>query len=82
MPSYASFCRRCEPRTLARLETVRAVGDSPLTRSRRSIGSGGESSSMLTSVEANAVQPEYLEVTVLRRGVGEVLVVAGRALAC
>jgi hypothetical protein len=37
---------------------------------------------MLTSVEANAVQPEYLEVTVLRRGVGEVLVVAGRALAC
>jgi hypothetical protein len=30
--------------------------DSPATRSRRSIGSGGESSSMLTSVEGNAVQ--------------------------
>jgi hypothetical protein len=30
--------------------------DSPSTRSRRSIGSGGESSSMLTSVEGNAVQ--------------------------
>jgi hypothetical protein len=30
--------------------------DSPPTRSRRSIGSGGESSSMLTSVEGNAVQ--------------------------
>jgi hypothetical protein len=30
--------------------------DSPPTRSRRSTGSGGESSSMLTSVERNAVQ--------------------------
>jgi hypothetical protein len=30
--------------------------DSPPTRSRRSTGSGGESSSMLTSVEGNAVQ--------------------------
>jgi hypothetical protein len=30
--------------------------DSPPTRSRRSTGSGGESSSMLTSVEENAVQ--------------------------
>jgi hypothetical protein len=30
--------------------------DSPATQSRRSIGSGGESSSMLTSVEENAVQ--------------------------
>jgi hypothetical protein len=30
--------------------------DSPATRSRRSIGSGRESSSMLTSVEGNAVQ--------------------------
>jgi hypothetical protein len=30
--------------------------DSPATRSKRSIGSGGESSSMLTSVEGNAVQ--------------------------
>jgi hypothetical protein len=30
--------------------------DSPATRSRRSIGSGGESSSMLTRVEGNAVQ--------------------------
>jgi hypothetical protein len=30
--------------------------DSPATRSRRSIGSDGESSSMLTSVEGNAVQ--------------------------
>jgi hypothetical protein len=29
--------------------------DSPPTRGRRSIGSGGESSSMLTSVEGNAV---------------------------
>jgi hypothetical protein len=37
---------------------------------------------MLTSVEGNAVQPGYLEVRVLRRGVGEVLVVAGRAPAC
>jgi hypothetical protein len=53
--------------------------DSPPTRSRRSIGSGGESSSTLTNVEGNAVQPGYLDVTVLRCGVGEVLVVAGRA---
>jgi hypothetical protein len=30
--------------------------DSPPTRSRRSAGSGGESSSMLTSVEGNVVQ--------------------------
>jgi hypothetical protein len=30
--------------------------DSPATRSMRSIGNGGESSSMLTSVEGNAVQ--------------------------
>jgi hypothetical protein len=30
--------------------------DSPPTRSRRSTGSGGESSSMLTSVEGKAVQ--------------------------
>jgi hypothetical protein len=30
--------------------------DSPPTRSRRSTGSGGESSSMLTSVGGNAVQ--------------------------
>jgi hypothetical protein len=30
--------------------------DSPATRSRGSIGNGGESSSMLTSVEGNAVQ--------------------------
>jgi hypothetical protein len=30
--------------------------DSPTTRSRRSTGSGGESSSMLRSVEGNAVQ--------------------------
>jgi hypothetical protein len=37
---------------------------------------------MLTSVEGNAVKPGYLDVTVLRRGVGEVLVVAGRAPAC
>jgi hypothetical protein len=28
------------------------------------------------------VQPGYLDVTVLGRGVGEVLVVAGRAPAC
>jgi hypothetical protein len=34
--------------------------DSPLTRSRRSTGSGGESSSMLTSVEGNAVQGRML----------------------
>jgi hypothetical protein len=34
--------------------------DSPPTRSRRSIGSGGESSSMLTSVEGNAVQGRML----------------------
>jgi hypothetical protein len=31
--------------------------DSPPARSRRSIGSGGESSSMLTSVEGSALQP-------------------------
>jgi hypothetical protein len=37
---------------------------------------------MLTSVKGNAVQPGYLEVTVPRRGVAEVLVVAGRAPAC
>jgi hypothetical protein len=30
--------------------------DSPRTRSRRSTGSGGESSSMLPTVEGNAVQ--------------------------
>jgi hypothetical protein len=30
--------------------------DSPATWSKRSIGSGGESSSMLTSVEGNTVQ--------------------------
>jgi hypothetical protein len=30
--------------------------DSPVTRSKGSIGSGGESSSMLTSVRGNAVQ--------------------------
>jgi hypothetical protein len=30
--------------------------DSPPTRSRRNTGSGGERSSMLTSVEGNAVQ--------------------------
>jgi hypothetical protein len=30
--------------------------DSPPTQSRRSTGSGGESSSMLTSVEGNAIQ--------------------------
>jgi hypothetical protein len=34
--------------------------DSPLTRSRRSEGSGGESSRMLTSVEENAVQGKML----------------------
>jgi hypothetical protein len=34
--------------------------DSPPTRDRRSIGSGGESSSMLTSVEGNAVQGRIL----------------------
>jgi hypothetical protein len=34
--------------------------DSPPTRGRRSIGSGGESSSMLTSVEGNAVQGRML----------------------
>jgi hypothetical protein len=34
--------------------------DSPPTRSRRSAGSGGESSSMLTSVEGNAVQGRML----------------------
>jgi hypothetical protein len=34
--------------------------DSPRTRSRRSEGSGGESSSMLTSVEGNAVQGRML----------------------
>jgi hypothetical protein len=34
--------------------------DSPPTRSRRSEGSGGESSSMLTSVEGNAVQGRML----------------------
>jgi hypothetical protein len=34
--------------------------DSPPTRSRRSTGSGGESSSMLTSVEGNAVQGRML----------------------
>jgi hypothetical protein len=33
---------------------------SPPTRSRRSTGSGGESSSMLTSVEGNAVQGRML----------------------
>jgi hypothetical protein len=32
------------------------IRDSPPTRSRRSTGSGGESFSMLTSVEGNAVQ--------------------------
>jgi hypothetical protein len=32
--------------------------------------------------ESNEVQLEYLDVTVLRRGVGEVRVVAGRAPAC
>jgi hypothetical protein len=56
--------------------------DGPPMRSRRSIGSGGESFSVLISVEGNAVQPGYLEETVLRREVGEVLVVAGRAPAC
>jgi hypothetical protein len=35
-------------------------GSGPLTRSRRSTGSGGESSSMLTSVEGNAVQGRML----------------------
>jgi hypothetical protein len=34
--------------------------DSPPTRGRRSIGSGGESSSMLRSVEGNAVQGRML----------------------
>jgi hypothetical protein len=34
--------------------------DSPPTRGRRSIGSGGESSTMLTSVEGNAVQGRML----------------------
>jgi hypothetical protein len=34
--------------------------DSPPTRGRRSIGSGGESSSMLTSVEWNAGQGRTL----------------------
>jgi hypothetical protein len=34
--------------------------DSPPTRGRRSIGSGGESSSILTSVEGNAVQGRML----------------------
>jgi hypothetical protein len=34
--------------------------DSPPTRSRRSEASGGESSSMLTSVEGNAVQGRML----------------------
>jgi hypothetical protein len=34
--------------------------DSPPTRSRRSEGSGGESFSMLTSVEGNAVQGRML----------------------
>jgi hypothetical protein len=34
--------------------------DIPPTRSRRSTGSGGESSSMLTSVEGNAVQGRML----------------------
>jgi hypothetical protein len=34
--------------------------DSPPTRSRRSTGSGGESSSMLTGVEGNAVQGRML----------------------
>jgi hypothetical protein len=34
--------------------------DSPPTRSRRSTGSGEESSSMLTSVEGNAVQGRML----------------------
>jgi hypothetical protein len=35
---------------------VQLEADSPPTRGRRSIGSGGESSSMLTSVQRNAVQ--------------------------
>jgi hypothetical protein len=33
-------------------------------------------------MEGNAVELQYLDVTVLRRGVGEVLVVVGRAPAC
>jgi hypothetical protein len=41
----------------APFSTARVLrADSPPTRGRRSIGSGGESSSMLTSVEGNAVQ--------------------------
>jgi hypothetical protein len=41
----------------AKLGIARVLrADSPPTRGRRSIGSGGASSSMLTSVEGNAVQ--------------------------
>jgi hypothetical protein len=47
-------CRTCH--SLARV----LRDDSPPTRGRRSIGSGGESSSMLTSVEGNAVQGRML----------------------
>jgi hypothetical protein len=43
------------------LRTARVLrADSPPTRGRRSIGSGGESSSMLTSVEGNEVQGRML----------------------
>jgi hypothetical protein len=54
----------CLTNQAVRHEGVRGSGstiivfspDSPATLSRRSIGSGGESSNMLTSVEGNAVQ--------------------------
>jgi hypothetical protein len=41
--------------------------DGPPTRSRRSTGSGGESSRMLTSVEGNAVQGRMLNICSLVR---------------
>jgi hypothetical protein len=57
-PSYrSSYC--CTARVLR--------ADSPPTWGRRSIGSGGESSSMLTSVEGNAVQERMLLWLNLRR---------------
>jgi hypothetical protein len=50
--SLILFLARTEEKNIARVFSR----DSPPTRGRRSEGSGGESSRMLTSVEENAVQ--------------------------
>jgi hypothetical protein len=46
----------CYPNKYRQRGTIVFSPDSPATWSRGSIGSGGESSSMLTNVEGNAVQ--------------------------